>query len=45
MRPVLAGHIRYDEIDANRLGLAHFAEVNDAMDIDAENTLRLRKRE
>lgn len=44
MRPILAGLCRYESLVDGTLGLAHFAEMNDALDVDAENKARIEER-
>lgn len=42
MRPVLAGICRYESLHDRSLSLNDFANMNEAMDVHAENTRRLR---
>lgn len=44
LRPVVAGMVGYEHIDGQTLGLAHFAEMNDALNVDAENRARLARK-
>lgn len=43
MRPVLAGHVRLRELRDGTYDLADVALIVDAMDVEQENTLRLRR--
>lgn len=45
MRPITAGMCRFESIKDGTLGLADFALMNDALDVQAENTRRLNKKE
>lgn len=40
MRPVLAGLCKYESLVDGSLGLAHLAEMNDALDVQRENEAR-----
>lgn len=42
MRPVLAGLCRYEALHDTRLTLEDFADMNEALDVQAENTRRSR---
>lgn len=42
MRPVLAGCCTYESLLDGSIGLAHLAEINDALDAEAENRQRLK---
>ena len=41
MRPVLAGHIRYESLVSTELSLYDIAVMNDAMDVKNENEARI----
>lgn len=41
LRPVLAGVVGYEAIDDPRYSLWHFAQMNEALDVDAHNTILL----
>lgn len=40
MRPVLAGHMRLRELDDGTYSLNDVADLNDALDVEAENQSR-----
>ncbi len=37
LRPVLSGMVGYEQIDMTNLDLADFAQMNEALDVDAFN--------
>ena len=43
MRPVVAGMVAYDRLLDGTIGLAHLAEMNDALDVRDENEFRRRE--
>lgn len=42
MRPILAGHLKYADLDDPKMDLFDFVLMNEAMDVHAENTWRVR---
>lgn len=40
MRPVMAGHLRIKDLDSTEYTLLHIVELNEAMDVRAENENR-----
>ena len=43
MRPILRGMVRYDALLDTRYDLEDFVFMNEALDVEGENQLRLRK--
>lgn len=41
LRPVAAGLVPYTELDGTRLGLWHFAQMNEVLDVDQFNRARV----
>lgn len=43
MRPILRGMCRYESLTSGQLNILDFVKMNEALDVEAENQMRLRR--